>query len=265
MGDHVSAAAAAILPGTVERGQESADQFAKQVSPEQSRPAGWHTGFRKFLWENGLSLVVLALFLFTFIGQVGTGLLAYNNDQREHGEPAIGLGHYLTSGHFIEATAENWESEFLQMGMFVILTVYFRQKGSAESKKPDGQEDVDEDPREHADEPDAPWPVRKRGFVLWLYSYSLFLAFMLLFLISFLGHAWGGAREYSQEQLSHGQDAVTVLQYMGTSQFWFESFQNWQSEFLSIAAMVLFTIWLRQHGSPESKPVHHPHAKTASE
>ena len=261
MADHASPAAA----GIVQRGEEPADQFAKQVSPDQSPSTASHTGFKKVLWGNGLSLVVLGLFLFTMIAQVGTGLLVYNNDQREHGEPPIGLGHYLTSGHFIEATAENWESEFLQMGMFVILTVYLRQKGSAESKKPDGEEDVDEDPREHANDPDAPWPVRKGGFVLWLYSNSLFFAFMLLFLLSFLGHAWGGAREYSQDQVAHGQQGVTLLQYMGTSQFWFESFQNWQSEFLSIAAMVIFTIWLRQYGSPESKPVHHAHARTASE
>jgi hypothetical protein len=88
---------------------------------------------------------------------------------------------------------------------------------------------------------------------------------MFLFLVSFLGHAWGGAVEYSEQQMSHGEPGVTTLQYMGTSRFWFESFQNWQSEFLSIAAMVILTIWLRQYGSPESKPVHYPHAKTGSE
>jgi hypothetical protein len=151
------------------------------------------------------------------------------------------------------------------MGMFVILTVLLRQKGSAESKPPEGNEDVDEDPRDHTQEPDVPWPVKKGGLVLWLYSNSLSIAFVLLFLLSFFGHAWGGAREYSEEQVAHGEAPVSLIQFMGTSEFWFQSFQNWQSEFLSIAAMVLFTIWLRQHGSPESKPVHWPHAKTASE
>jgi hypothetical protein len=264
MADH-AAGTGVTMPGMVERTEDSDAKARQQPSPEQSRPAGWDRGFRKFLWENGLSLAVLGLFLLTLVGQVGTGLVAYNQEQREHGQPITGLGEYLTSGHFVEATAENWESEFLQMGMFVILTVYLRQKGSAESKKPDGQEDVDEDPRDYAGDPGVPWPVRKGGWILKLYSNSLFIAFMVLFLVSFLAHAWGGAREYSEEQMSHGEAPVTVLQFMGTSEFWFQSFQNWQSEFLSIAAMVILTIWLRQYGSPESKPVHHAHAKTASE
>ena len=253
------------VPGMAERTDQESIEQARRSAPEQSRPAGWERGFKKFLWENGLSLAVLGLFAFTLVGQVGSGLLAYNHEQREHGQPLAGLGEYLTSGHFIEATAENWESEFLQMGMFVILTVYLRQKGSAESKKPDGEEGVDEDPRDHAGEPDTPWPVKKGGWILRLYSNSLFIAFMLLFLISFVAHAWGGAIEYSEEQMSHGEAGVNTFQYMATSRFWFESFQNWQSEFLSIAAMVILTIWLRQYGSPESKPVHSPHARTGAE
>jgi hypothetical protein len=222
-------------------------------------------GIQKFLWENSLSLVLLALFLGTIIGQVAAGLRTHNQEEREHNQPTLGLGEYLTSGAFVEATAENWESEFLQMGMFIVLTVFLRQKGSAESKKLKGEEKVDEDPRGHADDPDAPWPVKKGGFVLWLYSHSLAIAFLLLFLVSFLAHAWGGARDYSEEQLSHGGEAVGTWGYMATSRFWFESFQNWQSEFLSIAAMVILTIWLREWGSPESKPVASPHAKTASD
>jgi hypothetical protein len=240
--------------------EKPADRDVSRATKTQNR-----SGLRKFLWENGLSIAVLGLFLGTLVGQVASGLVEHNQTEQDHGRPAIGLSEYLTSGHFIEATAENWESEFLQMGMFVLLTVWLRQKGSAESKKLEGDEDVDEDPRERVDDPEAPWPVRRGGFILTLYKNSLVLAFALLFLVSFLGHAWGGAREYSQDQIEHGQAPVTVLQYMGTSRFWFESFQNWQSEFLSIAAMVILTIWLRQHGSPESKPVAHPHAKTASD
>jgi hypothetical protein len=220
---------------------------------------------RRFLFENGLSLVVLGLFAGSMVGQVATGFAEFNETNKAHGQPSVPLREYLRSGHFIEATAENWESEFLQMGMFVLLTVYLRQRGSAESKKLEGKEDVDEDPRRHAADPDVPWPVRRGGIALRLYSNSLVIAFAVLFLLSFAGHAWGGAREYSNDQLAHGQRPITVLEYLGTSRFWFESFQNWQSEFLSIAAMVLLTIWLRQHGSPESKPVAHPHRKTASE
>ena len=220
---------------------------------------------RRLLWENGLALVLLAMFFVTWGGQIATGMLVHNQDQREHGQPEVSLGEYLTSGAFVEATAENWESEFLQMATFVLLTIWLRQKGSAESKKLEGEEDVDEDPREHSSDPDAPWPVRKGGFILWLYSNSLSIAFLLMFLVCFIAHAWGGAIEFSEEQMTHGEPPVTLVQYLGTSRFWFESFQNWQSEFLSIAAMVLLTVWLRQHGSPESKPVAHPHAKTASD
>jgi hypothetical protein len=220
---------------------------------------------KRFFKENGLTIVLTVLFLGSWMGQIACGWRLHNEEQREHGKPSIGLAEYLTTGSFVEATAENWESEFLQMGMFVVLTVFLRQKGSAESKKLEGEEDVDEDPCERANEPETPWPVRRGGWVLAIYKYSLSLAFLVLFLVSFLGHAWGGAREYSKEQMEHGQAPVGMIQYLGTSQFWFESFQNWQSEFLSIAAMVVLTIWLRQQGSPESKPVACPHGKTESE
>jgi hypothetical protein len=235
------------------------------VRPDGERRTPARSAFRRFLWENGLSIVVLALFLGTWAGQTATGLVSYNHEQREHGEATVGLAEYLTTGHFIEVTAENWESEFLQMGMFVYLTVLLRQKGSAESKKPYGEEEVDEDPRDHADDPDAPWPVRKGGPTLWLYKNSLCLAFLALFLVSFFLHAYGGARDYSEEQESHGGSPVSTIAYLGTSRFWFESLQNWQSEFLSIAAMVILSIYLRQQGSPESKPVAHPNWKTGSE
>ena len=227
--------------------------------------AGVKRTLRQLAWENGLSIVVLLLFLGTMVGQTVTGWFAYNQEQQEHGQETLGLVAYLGTGHFIEATAENWESEFLQMGMFVLLTVWFRQKGSAESKKPYGEQDVDEDPREHANDPDAPWPVRKGGAILWLYKNSLCLAFLFLFLFSFALHAIGGARHFSEDQVAHGEPAVSTIEFMGTSQFWFESLQNWQSEFLSIAAMVILTIHLRQYGSPESKPVAHPHSKTGTE
>jgi hypothetical protein len=243
-----------------EGSQKKQDSAAKHNRAEPSS-----SPFKRFLWENSLSIVVLALFLGTWAGQIATGLVSYNNEQRDHGEETVGLMEYLTTGHFIEVTAENWESEFLQMGMFVLLTVFLRQKGSAESKKPYGDEDVDEDPRDHADEPDAPGPVKKGGLALKLYSNSLCLAFLALFLVSFFLHAAGGAKDYSEEQREHGKAPVTTVQYLGTSRFWFESLQNWQSEFLSIAAMVILSIHLRQYGSPESKPVAHGHWKTGSE
>jgi hypothetical protein len=219
---------------------------------------------KRFLRDNGLTVAMLTLFLLSLVGQTLTGLSEYNDDQQEHGQQAVGLGEYLTSGHFIEATFENWESEFLQMAAYVLLTVFLYQRGSSESKDPDKEEEVDRDPRRSKDKPDAPGPVRTGGLALKLYENSLFIAFVVLFLISFALHAVGGAEEYSSEQQAHGRAAVTVWQYLAGSRFWFESFQNWQSEFLSVASIVVLSIWLRQRGSPESKPVDAPHDETGS-
>ena len=222
---------------------------------------------RRFLRDNGLSLVLFFLFFFTFIvGQSITGYLHYNEEQREHRQPTVTYGEYLVTPHFLEATMENWESEFLQMFAYVLLTVFLYQKGSSESKDPDEEEAVDRDPRDSKDKADAPWPVRKGGFVLKLYENSLSLAFLLLFLLSFYLHAMGGAGEFNEDAMAHGSpERVTTFDYMATSRFWFESLQNWQSEFLAIGAMVVLSIWLRQKGSPESKPVDAPHSQTGSE
>ena len=220
---------------------------------------------KRFLRENGLSLVLFWLFFVTFIvGQSVSGLKQYNEDQEEHGGEQVRMGEYLRTGHFLESTMENWESEFLQMFLYVLLTAYLYQKGSSESRKLDEENPQDRDPKKSKDNPDAPWPVRKGGLVLKLYENSLSLAFFLLFLVSFWLHAVGGSWEYNEEQLQHGQTTVTVLGYMGTSRFWFESLQNWQSEFLAIWAMVVFSIWLRQRRSPESKPVDSPHSETGT-
>ncbi len=218
----------------------------------------------RFLRDNGLTLAMVGLFALFLVGQTVVGLAEYNEDQVEHGEPPIALTQYLGSGHFVEAVFENWESEFLQMGMYILLTAFLFQRGSSESKDPDKKEDVDEDPRKHARAKEAPGPVRSGGLLLRLYENSLFLAFVALFLFSFILHALGGAQVYSEEQMAHGGEAVTMFQYLGTSRFWFESFQNWQSEFLAVAAIVVLSIFLRQRGSPESKPVHAPHAQTGS-
>lgn len=222
---------------------------------------------KRILRENGLSIVWFGLFFSAFLmGQITFGYLEYNNDQREHGQPEVGYVEYLTTPHFVEATMENWESEFLQMFLFVALTAFLYQKGSAESKKIDEKEPVDRDPRKSKDKKDAPWPVRKGGIVLKLYEYSLSLAFLLLFIISFFLHAAGGARAYNQDQMEHGSaERVTTLGYLSTSRFWFESFQNWQSEFLAVGSMVVLSIWLRQRGSPESKPVDAPHSQTGKD
>jgi hypothetical protein len=214
---------------------------------------------KRFVYENGLTLVLMALFAGTMIGQALTGWRENNDDLREHHQPELSLGSYLGSGHFWEATAENWESEFLQMCMFVVLTACLVQKGSPESKSPDPAENEEDDPEKHRDDPRAPWPVRKGGFILWLYSHSLSIAFGLLFLMSIAAHAIGGAKHHASEQREHGEPPDTLVQYVASSKFWFESFQNWQSEFLSLAAMVYLSVYLRERNSAESKPVATPH------
>jgi hypothetical protein len=212
--------------------------------------------------RNGLSITLFGLFLLFEIGLSVVGQRQYNQEQTDHGQPTVGYLEYLSSASFIEATMENWESEFLQMFAYVFLTALLYQRGSAESKQLDQPEAVDRDPRFSSNKKDAPWPVRKGGLVLKLYEHSLTLALLLLFIISFVLHAFSGARQHSMQQLEHGGDPVNMLQYLGTSQFWFESLQNWQSEFFSIGMMVVLSIFLRQRGSPESKPVDSPHHAT---
>ncbi len=163
----------------------------------------------------------------------------------------------------VEATFENWESEFLQMGMYVVLTAYLFQRGSSESKPVGEEAPQDADPRE-ANISNAPWPVRHGGFVLILDEHSLALLFFVLFALSTWLHAAGGAVEYSEEQVDHGAAPVSTMEYLGTSQFWFESFQNWQSEFLAVAVIVWASVYLRYRGSAESKPVAAPHRETGA-
>jgi hypothetical protein len=217
---------------------------------------------RKLLRDNGLTLVLAALFLSFIAGQSVAGLAHFNEEERQHGRPGVGYLTYVTSASFAESVFENWESEFFQMALYVLLTGLLFQRGSAESKDPDKPEDVDEDPAGHASDPDAPWPVRAGGFVLKLYRYSLSIALAVLFLASFVFHWLSSAREACREQTLHGQACPTALEHLASPTFWFESFQNWQSEFLSIAVVVVLSIVLRQQGSPESKPVHAPHSAT---
>ncbi len=214
--------------------------------------------------EHGLLLANIGLFVAFFGGMVLSGAADYSEDQVIHGESAVSVLEYLGTGAFLEATFENWESEFLQMGMYVILTVFLFQKGSSESKPMGKTAPQDEDPRDAPLKAATPWPVRRGGWVLKLYEHSLSVMFLLLFLASLALHAVGGSEEYSSEQQAHGLPPVTVLGYLATSRFWFESFQNWQSEFLAVAVLVGASVYLREKGSPESKPVAEPHYETGA-
>ncbi len=221
---------------------------------------------KKFLRENGLSLTLTGITLLTLAGSLTTGWYSFNEELREYGQPPLAFGAYLTSGHCIESVFENWESEFLQMGLYVIFTVFLYQKGSSESKDPDPTspgESVERKP--NPGRTGAPWPVRRDGWVLRLYQNSLSLAFFFLFLGSFWLHAVGGVRLYNREQALKGKtEFLSLTEFMGTAEFWFQSMQNWQSEFLSVLSIVVLSIFLRQKGSPESKPVDAPDSETGT-
>lgn len=207
----------------------------------------------RFLRNNGLSVVLILLFLVTFAGQVLAGHAHDNEERARHGFAVQPFGEYLTSGEMWEATAENWESEFLQMFVFVVLTVVLFQKGSSQSKDPDREEAVDRPIDPHRE--GAPWPVRRGGLVSKLYEHSLSLVFLLLFVGAWAVHVVGGHEAVNEERRLHGDAEIQLVEYVTSATFWFESLQNWQSEFLAIAAMGLLSIVLRQRGSPESKPV----------
>jgi hypothetical protein len=218
---------------------------------------------RRFLRENGLSLALFALFLLSLIGQSVAGWRTFSEDQQSHGGHPLSYTRYLTSGHFVEAVFENWESEFLQMAAFVLMTVALRQKGSSESKPL--SEEASSSRTRPSRRKDAPLPVRRGGWLLRLYENSLTIALALLFLLSFSLHALGGAAEENRERILHGDTRVSLPEYVGSSKFWFESFQNWQSEFLSVGVLIVLSIFLRQKGSPQSKEVAEPHAKTGAD
>jgi len=218
----------------------------------------------KWAKEHGLLLANIGLFVVFFGGMVLSGAASYSEDQLAHGEAAVSVLEYLRTGNFVEATFENWESEFLQMGMYVVLTVFLFQKGSSESKPMGSTAPQDEDPRHATVKAATPRPVRRGGWVVKLYSHSLSIMFFALFLMSFVLHLIGGTQDYNSDQESHGQPTVSVLGYLATSRFWFESFQNWQSEFLAVAVLVGASVYLREKGSPESKPVAEPHYETGA-
>ncbi len=218
----------------------------------------------KWLKEHGLFLVNLGLFVVFLGGMILTGAANYNEEQSAHGQPTVSVIGFLGTGEFVEATFENWESEFLQMGMYVVLTIFLFQKGSSESKPIGPEAAQDQDPRDTFAKEDTPGPVKQGGLALKVYEHSLSILLFALFLASFILHAFGGAAAYNDEQAVHGGETVTVLQYAGTSRFWFESFQNWQSEFLAVAVLVGASVYLREKGSPESKPVDEPHSETGA-
>lgn len=215
---------------------------------------------KKFIYQNSLSIVFLSLFILAFAGQIYFGIQEYNEDLVDNGFHAVNFIEYLSTGHFIEATFENWESEFLQMGLFVWFTIFLRQKGSSESKGFDGKEEVDREP--NPNKKNVPWPVKKGGIWLKLYQNSLTISLLLLFVISFVLHFYGSMKDENTMNILEGKPQLSTLNYLTDSRLWFESFQNWQSEFLSVFAIIILSVFLRQKGSSQSKPVDAPHSET---
>lgn len=223
------------------------------VTPEEKKKK------YSFLYRNSLTIVLLIFFIGSWVGQAIFGFREHNEFLTEHKQPEIPFSAYLKTGHFIQATFENWESEFLQMGIFVVLTIFLRQQGSSESKPVDEEDEVDKEPHSS---PNAPWAVRKGGIWLALYKHSLSIALFAMFLVSFVAHYAGSWKDYQQEQTLDGAPMMDMGEFLLSPKFWFESFQNWQSEFLSVACIVFLSIYLRQKGSSQSKPVDTPHHET---
>lgn len=217
---------------------------------------------KKFFKYNGLSIVFLFLFFASLVGQSVMGWKQFNQEMKDEGGQQVNFGKYFSTGHFLEATFENWESEYLQMVSFVVLTTFLYQKGSSQSKDPDKEEKVDKEPDRR--KPDAPKEVRQGGWVLSVYKHSLTIILAFLFLFCFCLHWFGSMEAYNHKQVLEGKPTETMMQYLGNSKLWFESFQNWQSEFLSVVSIVILSIYFRQKDSPQSKPVDAPHSKTGN-
>ena len=221
---------------------------------------------KRVIRENGLSIAFGILFLASLLGQSVAGWKDLNQELLAHDEAAVSWARYLWSSEFGSAVLENWQSEFLQFFTFILATIWLVQKGSNESKKLDdvGLESDQQQQVGGWAAPNSPWLARTKGVAHHLYANSLLLVMGLIFLASWFGQSVTSWTVYNADQVDHGQSAVGWLKYLTTPDFWEKSLQNWQSEFLAVGTMVIFTVYLRQRGSPESKPVGAPHDETAS-
>ncbi len=217
----------------------------------------------RVLKNNSLTIVLLLFFAGSIVGQWLTGWHVQLENALRHGNPDLSLASYTWSPEFLSSVFENWESEFLQMSAFVVLTAILVQRGSPESKDPDAPP-RDAELEKQAMKPGAPSILRWGSIARALYSRSLGIVLFVLFVLSFVMHWTQSARAAAEDARAHGEVPASMFAYLGDPQLWFESFQNWQSEFLSTAVLIIFSIFLRQRESPESKPVAAPHAQTGS-
>jgi uncharacterized protein DUF6766 len=220
----------------------------------------------RFLRENSLSLVFGGLFVAAVFGQSFAGLHVFNEEAAQHGSDTISWGRYVLTSHFGVALLENWQSEYLQFSLFIGATIWLVQKGSNESKPvaDAGRESVRKQRMLSAADTRSPLWAKVGGWRTALYSNSLLLVMSLIFVASWLGQSFTGRVEYNELQEDHGEPTVSWMGYLARPDFWERTLQNWQSEFLAIGTMAVFTIYLRQRGSPESKPVGAPHDETGS-
>jgi hypothetical protein len=222
---------------------------------------------RRFLRDNSLSIFFLVIFLAALAGQAIAGHNAFNQEQLDHGGDPLSLWGYVTSSAFGQAVMENWQSEYLQFTLFMLATVWLLQRGSPESKEPHAtgvESDKRQQVREHADEESPLW-ARTGALRTSLYSNSLLIVMAVIFLGAWFAQSVTGWTQYNDVQSEHGASAISWWSYVGTADFWEATFQNWQSEFLAVGSFVVLAIFLRQRGSPESKPVGAPHEATGVE
>jgi hypothetical protein len=222
---------------------------------------------RRFARDNGLSIFFGVLFLAALLGQAVAGWHLHNEEAATHDEDLWNFGRYLTSSEFGQAVLENWQSEYLQFMLFVLVTVWLLQRGSPESKEMQraGTEADREQRLGRHTSPESPLWARVGGMRTFVYSNSLLLVMGAIFVLSWLGQSLTGWTDYNEQARSHHESTVSWLAYLGTSTFWESTLQNWQSEFLAVGSMAIFAVYLRQRGSPESKPVGAPHSATGVE
>ena len=222
---------------------------------------------RTFLKHNGLSLFFGAIFLATLVGQAFAGWQQFNDVQLAEGFGRLSFGRYLTSTDFAVDVTENWQSEFLQFWVYLMATVWLLQRGSPESKELDqaGRESDKEQLVGRYAEDDSPRFAKATGWRLGVYSSSLALVMGLFFLGSWLAQSVGGWAAYNEDRLGQLREPVSWPSYLLNADFWSRTLQNWQSEFLAVGSMAVLSIYLRQRGSPESKPVGAAHSATGVE
>jgi hypothetical protein len=222
---------------------------------------------RTAIRESSLSWFFGLILLLTLVGQAYTGLAEYNSSVTIDDLPVLSIGEYVTSSQFAVDVAENWQSEYLQFLLYIVLTVWLVQRGSPESKPVDetgGEDDKQQQVGRHASAQSPRW-ARAGGWRTTLYSNSLGIVMGLFFLGSWSAQLVAGTSAYNSERLQNLLAPLSMPQYALSANFWNRTLQNWQSEFLAVGSMVVFSIYLRQRGSPESKPVGAPHAETGTE